>query len=353
MDIQPPANLPMQDAPPSPVPSSSQPTMPAAPLPTDDMFSSVDRDVPVVPAKATPAMSMPAAPVAPRVAPVMPPIQVAPVPTPLPATPAPSLPPLPDQHPPIMHYVLIAFGAVVGLAVVSGIVWFFAIRRPTQQVMEALPSVANTAVTASNTDATAPADTGIVPSTATTNTSTDQGVATTSSASAGVLTVPVISPSTDGSSGQTITDKPIVTTPPAGTDVPPPTSINANASAIQFPFQTTSTSSATTTNASSQTTSSSTGAAPVGTSASSTVLSPAVDSDHDGLSDAREAELGTDPHNPDTDGDGLTDGDEVLKYHTNPLNPDTDGDGYPDGVEVHKGFNPLGAGKCANPSCEL
>ncbi len=72
---------------------------------------------------------------------------------------------------------------------------------------------------------------------------------------------------------------------------------------------------------------------------------PAVDSDHDGLTDAQEAKLGTDPNNPDTDGDGLTDGQEVNVYHTNPLNPDTDGDGYSDGVEVKNGYNPNGPGK--------
>lgn len=37
-------------------------------------------------------------------------------------------------------------------------------------------------------------------------------------------------------------------------------------------------------------------------------VSTPVDSDDDGLSDARETEHGTNPQNPDTDGDGLTDG---------------------------------------------
>jgi hypothetical protein len=46
-----------------------------------------------------------------------------------------------------------------------------------------------------------------------------------------------------------------------------------------------------------------------------------VDSDGDGLSDEREAELGTDPNNPDTDGDGILDGDELL-LGTDPLVPD-------------------------------
>jgi outer membrane protein OmpA-like peptidoglycan-associated protein len=60
-----------------------------------------------------------------------------------------------------------------------------------------------------------------------------------------------------------------------------------------------------------------------------------VDSDGDGLTDDREAQLGTDPLNPDTDGDGLKDGEEVDVYGTDPLNPDTDGDGLKDGAEVH------------------
>lgn len=37
------------------------------------------------------------------------------------------------------------------------------------------------------------------------------------------------------------------------------------------------------------------------------------DADRDALSDAAEARLGTDPHNPDTDGDGYQDGDEVAE----------------------------------------
>ncbi len=43
-----------------------------------------------------------------------------------------------------------------------------------------------------------------------------------------------------------------------------------------------------------------------------------VDSDGDGLTDGQEAELGTDPFNPDTDGDGINDGDEVANG-TDPL----------------------------------
>lgn len=61
-----------------------------------------------------------------------------------------------------------------------------------------------------------------------------------------------------------------------------------------------------------------------------------LDPDGDGLTTRVEKGIGTDPMNPDTDGDGLNDGDEVLKYHTDPLNPDTDGEGLADGQEVLK-----------------
>ncbi len=84
------------------------------------------------------------------------------------------------------------------------------------------------------------------------------------------------------------------------------------------------------------------------------------DIDGDGLSNDNEAIFGTDPYNPDTDGDGLldgtevdmamgsgcpdplvwdsdgdtiSDGDEVLVLGTSPCNPDTDGDGVPDNLD--------------------
>lgn len=48
----------------------------------------------------------------------------------------------------------------------------------------------------------------------------------------------------------------------------------------------------------------------------------------------------TDPSKTDTDGDGLSDSEEVVVYRTNPLVADTDGDGIPDGVEVSVGTDP-------------
>lgn len=52
--------------------------------------------------------------------------------------------------------------------------------------------------------------------------------------------------------------------------------------------------------------------------------------------------------NGDPDGDALTNQEEAT-YGTDPNNPDTDGDGFKDGAEVEKGFNPLGAGKLQTP----
>lgn len=94
-----------------------------------------------------------------------------------------------------------------------------------------------------------------------------------------------------------------------------------------------------------------------------------LDDDNDGVVDDQEIILGTNPLNPDTDGDkvndsvdtfpldktesrdtdkdgvgdnkspdadgdGLTNKDEIYKYGTNPLDVDTDGDGLADGREV-------------------
>ena len=43
----------------------------------------------------------------------------------------------------------------------------------------------------------------------------------------------------------------------------------------------------------------------------------------------------------DSDGDGLSDDDELNLYHTDPRNYDTDGDGLGDGVEIKMGLDPL------------
>jgi len=68
---------------------------------------------------------------------------------------------------------------------------------------------------------------------------------------------------------------------------------------------------------------------------------PAVDTDGDGLGDEREqVRWHTDPNRPDTDGDGLRDGVEV-DHDTDPTNPDTDGDGLMDGAEDADGDGDL------------
>ncbi len=58
------------------------------------------------------------------------------------------------------------------------------------------------------------------------------------------------------------------------------------------------------------------------------------DNDKDGLIKSEELELGTDPDNPDTDNDGLKDGEEVNTFKTDPLNGDSDADKLKDGEEV-------------------
>ena len=58
-------------------------------------------------------------------------------------------------------------------------------------------------------------------------------------------------------------------------------------------------------------------------------LSIPVDSDGDGLTDAAEANLGTNPNLADTDGGGVDDGTEVMINHTNPNNAADDGTSTP------------------------
>lgn len=66
-----------------------------------------------------------------------------------------------------------------------------------------------------------------------------------------------------------------------------------------------------------------------------------ADTDGDGLSDHDEVKTHfTNPLIPDSDGDGLSDGDEILIHFTNPLLPDSDGDGYNDATEIAEGTDP-------------
>ena len=65
------------------------------------------------------------------------------------------------------------------------------------------------------------------------------------------------------------------------------------------------------------------------------------DWDDDGLTNEEEFLLGTDPANPDTDGDGRLDGQEVHEEPlTDPFDPDSDDGGVSDGDEVDDGTDP-------------
>jgi outer membrane protein OmpA-like peptidoglycan-associated protein len=70
-----------------------------------------------------------------------------------------------------------------------------------------------------------------------------------------------------------------------------------------------------------------------------------ADTDGDGLSDYEEIRTAhTDPKLRDSDGDGLNDYVEVMKYRSNPLLADTDSDGIADNDEIaHLKTNPLSA----------
>jgi len=61
------------------------------------------------------------------------------------------------------------------------------------------------------------------------------------------------------------------------------------------------------------------------------------DFDSDNLNNLGEYQNGTEPFIPDTDEDGLLDGDEVHIYGTNPMKPDTDDDKLLDGEEGYNG----------------
>ena len=67
------------------------------------------------------------------------------------------------------------------------------------------------------------------------------------------------------------------------------------------------------------------------------------DSDKDGLTNVEEYRLGTNLYSADTDGDGLTDKEELSRYGTDPLIADMDGDGLSDGDEIILGTDPKNA----------
>ncbi len=64
------------------------------------------------------------------------------------------------------------------------------------------------------------------------------------------------------------------------------------------------------------------------------------DTDGDGLADLFEIYAGTDPETPDSDFDGLGDGEELYEHGTHPGREDTDGDGLMDAEELELGTWP-------------
>jgi len=70
------------------------------------------------------------------------------------------------------------------------------------------------------------------------------------------------------------------------------------------------------------------------------ICGDSADPDHDGLTNAQEYKLGTDPNNPDSDQDGLADGDEVNIFGTDPLNSHTaKNPKYSDGDFIKGGYD--------------
>ena len=65
-----------------------------------------------------------------------------------------------------------------------------------------------------------------------------------------------------------------------------------------------------------------------------------ADNDKDGINNTDEISYVTNPNKEDTDGDGLSDYDEIFTYHTDPLSADSDNDGVNDGAELKLGLDP-------------
>lgn len=60
-----------------------------------------------------------------------------------------------------------------------------------------------------------------------------------------------------------------------------------------------------------------------------------ADSDGDGVYDFKETQVGSNPFAVDTDGDTLSDADEIFIYRSSPLLTDTDNDGFSDPLEIN------------------
>ncbi|MDO8584219.1 MAG: hypothetical protein Q7R83_03520 [bacterium] len=245
----------------------------------------------------------------------------------------------------MMKYIAIALAVVAALAIIGVGFWFFVIRTAT-------PEVAPT--------------TDVIPSSDTTPLEEESSSVDSAAVDTQVLEMPVIEPLPAPASAEPTEP---VTTPPSGTNIPLPTSVapgapvcsDINPCASGYTCKNGACAAVISCNTDAQ--------CPIGEAcldgtcgvvtattpppASAPAADVTLDTDQDGLTDVREEELGTDPTKSDTDGDNVTDGDEVTKFGTNPINPDTDGDGYPDMVEMKNGYNPRGAGKCVKSDCSL
>jgi uncharacterized delta-60 repeat protein len=156
-----------------------------------------------------------------------------------------------------------------------------------------------------------------LPTTTTTTTAPPAPPATTTT-----TTTTTTTPSTTTTSAP-----PATTTTPSTTttSAPPATTTTPSTTTTSAPPATTTTPSTTTTSAPPATTTTTT---TTSTTTSTTVVpEPDADTDDDGLSDSEEGALGTDPADPDTDGDGFTDGLEVGELGTDPLDANDPGDG--------------------------
>jgi hypothetical protein len=71
-------------------------------------------------------------------------------------------------------------------------------------------------------------------------------------------------------------------------------------------------------------------------------VSAGEDPDGDWLTDAEEHRWGTDPHTPDTNGDGIPDG-LAVALGLSPTHPDMDGDGVGNATELELGTDPFDA----------
>jgi hypothetical protein len=76
------------------------------------------------------------------------------------------------------------------------------------------------------------------------------------------------------------------------------------------------------------------------TPATTVAIDPTLDTDGDGLTDVEELDVyGTNPNNYDTDADTVSDYLEAKDGYSDPFDPDTDGDGYDDS-EQFGGYDP-------------